>query len=109
MLFFSLQKMNCSARLSGKLTLLVLFVLCQSLCADKADGGQSWASCRAAPSSCWMVGLGLYSIILFFVGGIGKAMRGEKHFSGSEKLIYGYLGVVWVLIVLISIYLMAHN
>ena len=56
-----------------------------------------------------MVGLGLYSIILFFIGGIGKAMRGEKHFSGSEKLIYGYLGVVWVLIVLISIYLMAHN
>lgn len=41
MLFFSLQKMNCSARLSGKLTLLVLFVLCQSLCADKADGGRA--------------------------------------------------------------------
>lgn len=56
-----------------------------------------------------MVGLGGYAIILFFIGGIGKAMRGEKHFSGSEKLIYGYLGGLWAVIVLISIYLMGHN
>ncbi|MFC6202141.1 LasU family protein [Lactiplantibacillus nangangensis] len=56
-----------------------------------------------------MAGLGLYAFILFFVGGIGKAMRGEKHFDKREKFFYGYLGSLWALVVVIGIYLMGHN
>lgn len=85
-------------------TLMMIVTLCYGLYL-RSMSQANWESWVAFS----MVGLGLYSFILFFIGGIGKAMRGEKHFVSAEKWFYGYLGGICAVVILISIYSMAHN
>ncbi|ETY73567.1 LasU family protein [Lactiplantibacillus fabifermentans] len=83
--------------------LMMTLIYGLALTLNDQNGGESWLVYS-------IVGLGVYAFFVLAMGTLVKAANGEQHVYGrDEQLYFGYFVVILALVVLVSIYFMAHN